>query len=235
MFIIFVLIIIILFMVIYYKNKRNLFLIKKLNEYETIINDQGEQNHEYNNQLMILSGYLDNKKELEKYLYSIIEDHKTGQNYEIRQLSKLDNIGLKRLLYYKINKMSLFNIKFCPYISENINDILNNISFNTYKDITKVFGILIDNAIDASKDSDDKDIFLYMTKDGNYLSIKIINSINNDIYLNKIGKDRFTTKGKGHGFGLMLVKDILKRNDKIELVTDYNNTNFSQTVLIDLK
>jgi len=222
-------------MVIYYKNKRNLFLIKKLNEYETIINDQGEQNHEYNNQLMILSGYLDNKKELEKYLYSIIEDHKTGQNYEIRQLSKLDNIGLKRLLYYKINKMSLFNIKFCPYISENINDILNNISFNTYKDITKVFGILIDNAIDASKDSDDKDIFLYMTKDGNYLSIKIINSINNDIYLNKIGKDRFTTKGKGHGFGLMLVKDILKRNDKIELVTDYNNTNFSQTVLIDLK
>ena len=230
MFIIFVLIIIILFMVIYYKNKRNLFLIKKLNEYETIINDQGEQNHEYNNQLMILSGYLDNKKELKKYLYSIIEDHKTGQNYEIRQLSKLDNIGLKRLLYYKINK-----IKFCPYISENINDILNNISFNTYKDITKVFGILIDNAIDASKESDDKDIFLYMTKDDNYLSIKIINSINSDMYLNKIGKNRFTTKGKGHGFGLMLVKDILKRNDRIELVTDYNNTNFSQTVLIDLK
>ena len=40
--------------------------------YEKIIDEQGEINHEYNNQLMILKGYVNNKKKLNNYLLLIL-------------------------------------------------------------------------------------------------------------------------------------------------------------------
>ena len=50
-----------------------------------------------------------------------------------------------------------------------------------------------------------------------------------------MGKRKFSTKGKGHGYGLMLVKNIIKRNRKYELVTNFNDKEIIQTVLYDLK
>ena len=33
----------------------------------------------------------------------------------------------------------------------------------------------------------------------------------------KVGKKGYSTKGKGHGFGLSLVKDIIRKNNRLEL------------------
>ena len=79
--------------------------IDYISEYESIIEEQGKKSHEYNNQLMIISGYIDNKKKLKEYLSTIIYDYRTGQNYEIRQLYKFPKGGIKELLYNKIYKM----------------------------------------------------------------------------------------------------------------------------------
>jgi two-component system sensor histidine kinase AgrC len=103
------------------------------------------------------------------------------------------------------------------------------------KDITKLLGILMDNAIDASKKSKEKEIFLYMTEEKKYINIKIMNSIKDDKGLKNIGKKRYSTKGKNHGFGLLLAKEIVRKNKKLELVTDIDENMFSQTILIDKK
>ena len=92
-------------------NKKYKLTVKRLLEYEKIIDDQGKKNHEYNNQLMVLKGYINDKDKLLEYLETIIDDHKTGQNYEIRQLSKLPSGGIKEMLYYKLSKMNKLNIK----------------------------------------------------------------------------------------------------------------------------
>lgn len=214
---------------------KNKYLLKTIYEYEEIIENQGKKNHEFNNQLIVLCGYLDNKKKLKEYLNTIIEDHRTGQNYEIRQLAHLANGGIKKLLYYKIQKMKNNNVSFCPYIPLDTKDYIENLDLNLYKDVTKLLGVFMDNAIDAAILSEKKEIFLDITTDDRYLYIKIINSISTESSVSEIGKRRYTTKGEGHGYGLLIVKDIVKHNDKIEVVTDYDDNSFSQTILIDLK
>ena len=95
-----------------------------INEYEKIITAQGKKNHEYNNQLIVLEGYINDKKKLEEYLYSLIEDHKPGQNYKIRQLSNFPCGGIKELLYSKIFKMDKNNIKHYIYVSKDFGEYL---------------------------------------------------------------------------------------------------------------
>lgn len=216
-------------------NRKIICLLNKLSEYESLINEQGEKNHEYKNQLLVLKGYLDDKKKLEEYLNTLIDDHRTGDNYEIRQLSKIKQPGIKQLLYCKIQKIKKSNITFCPYISDSIENDFNNYSIFMIKDITKILGVLLDNSIDGAKISRDKEIFLNIDKDKRYINIRIKNSIDSNKNLKKLGKKRFSTKGDSHGFGLLLTKEIIRKNRRIEMVTDIDKKYFSQTLIIDTK
>lgn len=228
-------------LVIYLSYKKNIMYerynqtLDFVEEYEKIIDEQGKRNHEFNNQLLVLYGYLNNKKELKNYLDSITKDHKTGQNYFIRQLSHFPNGGLKGLLYYKISKMKENNIKYYLYVSNDIKKKLKNIDIKKYKDITKVFGVLLDNAIEAAIESKDKEVVMDFKVDGNYIIFNISNTYDKKDDLNNVGTKRFTTKGLGHGFGLSLVKDIIKNNNYLDLSTSFTEKEFIQTFLIDLK
>ena len=217
-----------------YNCKTN-YLIKKISSYEDIISDQGKMNHEYNNQLMILSGYIDNKKRLKEYLHSLVGECRTGQNYEIRQLSNLDNGGLKKLLYYKLQKMEDNDILFSPYINLETKELFESLDLSLYRDLTKLFGIFLDNSIDAATLSEKKEVYLDINLDNNYINITISNSYNRDCNLDKIGKKGYTTKGCGHGYGLLIVKDIIRRNNKLEVINNYDDKLFYQTILVDLK
>ena len=209
--------------------------IKSLLEYERIIDEQGKRNHEYKNQLMILKGYVNNKNRLEKYLDTIIEDHKISNSFKIRQLANFKDGGLKRMIFHKISEMKENNIKYYLYVSSDVSNIIEELSIDLYKDITKVIGVLLDNAIDAAYNSKEKEINLDFSYEDNYIIITISNSYNDSIDIKKIGKKGYTSKGKGHGFGLKLVKEIIKRNNKLDLSTDYSNKYFVQTFLIDIK
>lgn len=216
-------------------NRKIICLLTKLSEFESLINEQGEKNHEYKNQLLVLKGYINNNKKLEEYLNTLIDDHRTGDNYEIRQLSKIKQPGIKQLLYCKIQKIKKSNITFCPYISDSIKNDFNNYSIFMIKDITKILGVLLDNSIDGAKISRDKEIFLNIDKDDRYINIRIKNSIDSNKNLKKLGKKRFSTKGDCHGFGLLLAKEIIRKNRRIEMVTDIDEKYFSQTLIIDTK
>lgn len=96
-----------------FENKYNE-VMEYVTRYEKIINEQGKKNHEYNNQLMVLKGYLDKPDRLKDYLELIIGEHKTGQNYTVKQLGFLPDGGIKGLLYHKLSKMEEEGIK--PYL-----------------------------------------------------------------------------------------------------------------------
>ena len=49
-----------------------------------------------------------------------------------------------------------------------------------------------------------------------YLSLELSNPINSAIDKNKIFEKGFTTKENGHGYGLVLVKQILDKNKKFK-------------------
>ena len=216
--------------------RRNAVLFKIINNYGNIITEQGMKNHEYMNQLMIVSGYLDckNYKKTREYLNQIIEDHRTGNYYEIRELSKFKDCGLKKLLYYKISKMKSNNIEYYLSVSDSFLESFNNIDINLYTDITKIIGVLIDNAIDSSKTSNVKSIDMSFKKKNKYLTITVSNEISKKVNIKKMTKDGYTTKGIGHGFGLQIVKNIINNNSKISLTTFIEENEFIQTISIEI-
>ncbi|MBQ9024723.1 MAG: GHKL domain-containing protein [Bacilli bacterium] len=211
-------------------------MMEYVQKYEKIINDQGKKNHEYNNQLMVIKGYSHDPEKLEEYLELITNEHKCGQNYTIRQLSNFPDGGIKGLIYHKLGKMEDNNIKYYLYIDKESKNIFEEkFDLKTYQDITKLLGVFLDNAIDASKEAETKEIELDIKNEDNCVTITISNTFNNNIDTKQIGKKGFTTKGVGHGYGLSIVKDINKHNDNIETINDIEDDKFTQTILIYYK
>lgn len=204
--------------------------------YEKIINEQGKKNHEYNNQLMVIKGYINNPERLSEYLDEVIGEHKTGQNYTVKQLGFLPDGGVKGLLYHKLSKMEDNNIKYYLYVDQNLKDKdIESFDLKTYRDLTKLLGVFLDNAIDAALKSEEKEIEVELKDKDDCLLLTISNTYDKNIDINKVGKSGFTTKGVGHGFGLSIVKDIAKTNSEIETFSSKESDKFIQTAMIYYK
>lgn len=218
-----------------FENKYNE-VMEYVTRYEKIINEQGKKNHEYNNQLMVLKGYLDKPDRLKDYLELIIGEHKTGQNYTVKQLGFLPDGGIKGLLYHKLSKMEEEGIKPYLYVDQSMQELSEDIfDIKTCQDITKILGVFIDNAIDASSKAEQKEVEIDFKVQKDCLIISVANTYDNKTDVNKIGKKGYSTKGAGHGFGLSIVKDISKNNPNIESFSDISDNKFKQTVLIYYK
>lgn len=196
-----------------YKN-----MLNHVTKYEKIITDQGKANHEFKNQLMVIRGYAQmNSPKLIEYLDSVIEDSKkTHSSYLISQLNKFPAGGIKGLLYYKLSTMDDENIKHELNVESGVKIRLDTLGTETYKNITKILGVLFDNAIDACKKSKEKKIIIDVVKKTNSVTFSIYNTYKGKIDMDKIGTG-FTTKGSGHGYGLRLVKDIVENSNIFEI------------------
>ena len=204
--------------------------------YEKIINEQGKKNHEYNNQLMVIKGYVNKPEKLSEYLDEVIGEHKTGQNYTVKQLGFLPDGGVKGLLYHKLSKMEDNNIKYYLYVDQNLKDKnIENFDLKTYRDLTKLLGVFLDNAIDAALKSEEKEIEVELKDKDDCLLLTISNTYDKNTDINKVGKSGFTTKGVGHGFGLSIVKDIAKTNSEIDTFNSKESDKFIQTAMIYYK
>lgn len=204
--------------------------------YEKIINEQGKKNHEYNNQLMVIKGYINKPERLSEYLDEVIGEHKTGQNYTVKQLGFLPDGGVKGLIYHKLSKMEDNNIKYYLYVDQNLKDKdIESFDLKTYRDLTKLLGVFLDNAIDAALKSEEKEIEVELKDKDDCLLLTISNTYDKNTDINKVGKSGFTTKGVGHGFGLSIVKDIAKTNSEIETFSSKESDKFIQTAMIYYK
>lgn len=204
--------------------------------YEKIINEQGKKNHEYNNQLMVIKGYVNNPERLTEYLEEVIGDHRTGQNYTVKQLGFLPDGGVKGLLYHKLSKMEDNNIKYYLYVDQNIKDKdIESFDLKTYRDLTKLLGVFLYNAIDAALKSEEKEIEVELKDKDDCLLVIISNTYDKSTDINKVGKSGFTTKGVGHGFGLSIVKDIARTNSEIETFSSKETDKFIQTAMVYYK
>lgn len=205
-------------------------------KYEKIITEQGKVNHEFKNQLMVIRGYAQMKSDkLLDYIDSITQDaNKTHSSYLISQLNKFPEGGIKGLLYYKLSIMEDENIKYELDVQTGVKTKLNSLSTNMYKNITKILGVLLDNAIDASKKSKEKQIIISVLKDKSNVIFSISNSYKGKLNLDKMGTG-FTTKGLGHGYGLRLVNDIMKETNSFKVTNEVKNKYYVSNLIIKIE
>ena len=189
-------------------------MLSYVTKYEKIITEQGKANHEYKNQLMVIRGYaqMNNIPKLTAYLDSIIKDYKkTQSSYLIKELNKFPEGGIKGLLYYKLSMMEDEKIKYIIDVESGIKTKLKGLKVEEYKNITKILGVLLDNAIESSKKSKKKNVIINVEKSKNEVIFSVSNTYKGKIKIEKIGTG-YTSKGTKHGYGLKLVKDIIENN-----------------------
>lgn len=110
---------------------------------------------------------------------------------------------------------------------------LEKIKIKTYE-FARVLGILLDNAIDAAKKGNIKEIELKIAEElHNNRNIIIVKNTydNKKIEIDRLFEKDYTTKqddNKCHGLGLWEVRKILNKNDNLNLFTTVEGAFFKQ-------
>ena len=229
---------------LYREKIENESIIKKYDElldvmktYEIDIENQRTLIHENRNELMTIRSKAIDKnasKEFIEYMDSVIGDKVSTSISKYSKFTHLPSNGLKGFFYYKSMEAERRGIKVSANVSKKIeNSFLKDLDTKTYKDLARLIGVYLDNAIDASEKSEDKKlgIEIYLIKEN--IKIIITNTFSNDVDLSKIGKERYTTKGKNHGHGLLLVSNILHNNNRFIAKTKVDQNLYIQELTIN--
>lgn len=229
---------------LYREKIENESIIKKYDElldvmktYEIDIENQRTLIHENRNELMTIRSKAIDKnasKEFIEYMDSVIGDKVSTSISKYSKFTHLPSNGLKGFFYYKSMEAERRGIKVSANVSKKIeNSFLKDLDTKTYKDLARLIGVYLDNAIDASEKSEDKKlgIEIYLIKEN--IKIIITNTFSNDVDLSKIGKERYTTKGKNHGHGLLLVSSILRNNNRFIAKTKVDQNLYIQELTIN--
>lgn len=220
----------------YYKiNYKYNISLDNLQAQELVINEYRMINHENKNQLLTIKSMTRNKQVI-RYIDSLILQKEAFKNEIINTTLKLPEGGIRGLIYSKMLYMKDKNIDCYLNVDKKITSkILANISDNDIVDICHILGVFLDNAIQETLNLDGKKINIYLHLSAETLSINISNNHHQNFGTNKNNETLKTTKGKGHGYGLSLVKRIVDRNKRLVNNRKITRDTFTQELLIKLK
>ncbi|WP_308697745.1 GHKL domain-containing protein [uncultured Thomasclavelia sp.] len=160
---------------------------------EDLSHEQLELNkfkHDFSNHLNVLNGLVNNDSlEAKKYLTKLNENLK-----EIKQVVFSGNSVVDSIINFKVNLNPDINFETNLMVKKEINIPENKLSSLLFN--------LIDNAIAAARDTNDKTVTIKIISKNDMLLIEISNSANKE-------PNFITTKGKGHGNGMMIIKEIV--------------------------
>ena len=211
-------------------------LLDAMKSYESDIEEQRTLRHETKNEFATIKYKLQDKednKTIIEYIDSVIGEKEKAGSTKYSKFKYLPSNGLKGFFYYKFIEAEKKGINVSINISKQIeNSFLKDIETKDFKDLARIIGVYLDNAIEASSTSEDKKLGIEMYLIKEKIEIIITNTFNNEINLDKIGKESFSTKGKHRGHGLLLVNKILSENNMFEAKNEIRGNIYIQSLKI---
>ena len=188
--------------------------------------------HDFNNILQAIGGYIqiNDMEGLKKYYKQILKDCNKVNNLYVLSPDVINNPAIYSILaskYYSADAKGI-TINLDVFLD------LNDLKMQIYE-FTRILGILLDNAIEASSECDEKIINITIRNEENkHRQILIISNTypNKDVDTEKIYEKAYTTKPNNTGLGLWEVRKILKKNNNLNLFTTKNNEFFTQQLEI---
>ena len=188
--------------------------------------------HDFDNIVTTIGGYVKTKdmEGLEKYYSQLQEDCSKVNNLYVLNPDIINNPGIYNLLTTKYNEAEEKGIKVnLTFLLD-----LNNLNMKIYE-FARILGILLDNAIDAASECDKKIINISFRNDSrNNRNIVLIENTYNDknVDLDNIFKKGVTGKANHTGLGLWEIRQIINKNNNINLYTTKDKQYFSQQLEI---
>lgn len=190
--------------------------------------------HDYINILASLRYYIEKEdmQSLKNYFYDSIlptQQKEIANNMMLDELNKLKIDGLKGLLTTKFIHARENGIPIHFEVTEEILHIQLDII-----ELNRVLGILLDNAIEASKQLDEPLIRVAFIKLEQSIMIVISNKIQEDLQVSiqDVFRKGFSTKGGKRGLGLSILKEIINANNHVILHTKIDTQAFIQELEI---
>lgn len=213
--------------------KQDLAETKLYNKTLTILHDNIRCfKHDFNNIIQAIGGYVqtNDMDGLRKYYKQISADCQKTNNLSVLNPDVINNPAIYSILAskYHIADSKGITINFEIFLD------LNTLRMNIYE-FTRILGILLDNAIEASSECEEKLINIYIRNETNRKRQVVIieNTYNNkDVDIDQIYEKAFTTKLNNTGLGLWEVRKILQKNNNLNLFTSKNDKFFSQQLEI---
>ncbi len=198
-------------------NKNNQFYIKLLDDYRIL-------KHNLTNQLLGIKSVANKKSKM------LIEDIIKEYNATFHPTADVKNIpnGLNGIIYEKIYNFNKSDLKIVT--DNNLkNDLFQEISARSYNLLCEALGVIIDNALDAAYNSEEKLIYFKFDENEDKVIITVLNTFTGEMDLENLGTINYTTKKNGHGLGLY---SLIGRS-KIKVMTKIKNNLFINNIKID--
>ena len=188
--------------------------------------------HDFNNMIFIIGGYIEanDTEGLKKYYKNLEKDCERVNNVALLNPKLINNSGIYNLLMSKYKKANEKNVE----IKLEFFFDFEKLKMPIY-DFSRMLGILLDNAIEAAKETEEKyvNILFRDSSRNNTQIISIENTYKNkEVDTNRIFEKGVTEKNEHIGMGLWEVKQILKRNNNVNLITTKDNIYFKQNLEI---
>lgn len=200
---------------------------------EKINNKMRKFRHDYTNILLTMSEYLreDDLEGLKQYYHEHISPLKSEFESNTMRLNGIENLKvreIKGLITTKILQAQENNIE----ITVEVADEITQIDMDAIQ-LSRVLGIIMDNAIEASNTIEDPIIQIAFIKTDASVMIIIMNKAPKDMpKLHTLFQDGFSTKGNNRGIGLTTLKEIIDQTDNVFLDTTIENHYFIQKLEI---
>ena len=188
--------------------------------------------HDFGNIMQGIGGYVMNKdmEGLQQYYSQLSLDCNHINNLSNLNPEKINNSAIFNVLAEKYHKADAKNIK----ISLESSLDFSNLQMKIYE-FTRILGILMDNAIEATSECKDKIIHVYFgdSSDRKMQLVIIENTyMNKEINTETIFQKGYSTKAGNSGLGLWEVRQILSKNHNLNLFTNKNKDFFRQQLEI---
>lgn len=210
----------------------------QLSEYskvnEGLLEDYRVSCHENRNHLIIIDNMIPKRnKKVHEYIHSIINNRKMNKYYFINELKNIPITELKGFINFKAMEMINDDINLQINISPEMQKSkLKDLTLKEKENLYNIIGVLMDNAYEAAKETEEKEVVLHMYKDDDTVVIVIANTYQGEININKVSEYRYSSKGKNHGTGLYIVEKIINKNEIFEKETSLMDNYFIQSIKI---
>lgn len=196
---------------------------------EVMYNSLRSFKHDYVNILLSLSGYIENCEmdELKNYFENEIFPTRRlidQGDYKLNQLGNIGVLEIKSLLSAKMIYAHESGID----VTIDIPDRVDSFLIDTV-DFARILGIFLDNAIEATLETEQPQIGLHIIRNKDGVSITISNHFQgNNEMLYKIKQKGFSTKTGHQGIGLSNARKIISSYDNVLLETTMRRGCFMQ-------
>lgn len=188
--------------------------------------------HDFHNIVQSIGGYADrgDLEGLRIYYRQLLQDCGRTNNLTALNPEVINNPAIYNVMATKYHKADEIGVQINLGIFINLNEIEKHMKIYEF---TRILGILLDNAIEAAAECENKIIHVSFRKEQNRRRLLVIidNTYKNkDINVDKIYEKDFSTKSKetNSGLGLWEVRQILKKNNNLNLFTTKSEEFFSQ-------